>query len=57
MDDEEHKKDVKKLMQGMKVISDDLVKKGYDPEELRKMAREELELLREMKKAEKSTKH
>ncbi len=44
-------------MQGIKAISDDLVKKGYDPEELRKMAREELELLREMKKAEKSTKH
>lgn len=57
MDDEERKKDVKILMQGMKTISDDLAKKGYDPEELRKMAREELELLREMKKAEKSTKH
>lgn len=57
MDDEERKKDVKSLMQGMKAISDDLAKKGYDPEELRKMAREELEIMRAMKKAEKSTKH
>jgi len=57
MDDEERKKYAKEISQGMKAISDDLVKKGYDPEELRKMAREELEIMRAMKKAEKSTKH
>ncbi len=40
---EEREENVQKLMDGMKKISDDLEEKGYTPDELREITRQEIE--------------
>lgn len=43
---EEREENVQKLMDGMKKISDDLEEKGYTPDELREITRQEIEKYR-----------